>query len=99
MRRFELDLENRLATIFGQYAIARRQIQKYSQDILPNANKALDLVQVGYRQGELDYLLVLTAQRTFFQANLAYLDALQSSREATIAIEGLLLAGSLKEQP
>ena len=98
VQRVELDLENRLAAVFGQYAIGRRQLQNYSRDILPNAKKTLDLVQVGYREGELDYLTVLTAQRTYFQASLSYLDALRAAWEATIGIEGFLLTGSLRDQ-
>jgi cobalt-zinc-cadmium efflux system outer membrane protein len=53
---------------------------------------------VGYREGELDYLTVLMAQRTYFQSNLAYLDALGNARKAAIEIDGFLLTGSLRDQ-
>jgi outer membrane protein, heavy metal efflux system len=38
----------------------------------------------------------LTAQRTYFQTNLAYLDALREMRTTTVTIEGLLLRDSLQ---
>jgi len=54
-------------------------------------------VQQGYAQGEVGYLDVLTAQRTFSQTNLAYLDALGSLWQSYVKIDGLLLDGSLAQ--
>ncbi|MHB1036244.1 MAG: TolC family protein [Pirellulales bacterium] len=96
VRRVELELRNRLATAFEQYANARQQAEKYAVEILPNAQTSLDLVTTGYRQGEFGYLVLLTAQRTHFQTNLAYLDALREMRTTTVTIEGLLLRDSLQ---
>jgi cobalt-zinc-cadmium efflux system outer membrane protein len=96
LERVELDLMNRLAAVYGRYATAQQQAEVYTRDILPNATQALELVRVGYREGETDYLTVLTAQRTYFQASLAYLDSLQEAKEATVEIEGSLLTGSLE---
>jgi outer membrane protein, heavy metal efflux system len=94
--RLELELQKRLSVAFERYANARFQVDRYSQSILPNAKKSLDLVTVGYRQGEFNFLTLLTAQRTYFQTNLAYLSAVRELRESTIVIEGLLITG---EQP
>ncbi|MCE5267469.1 MAG: TolC family protein [Planctomycetaceae bacterium] len=95
-KRVQLGLQQRLAVVFEQYATAQQQVEKYNRDILPNAEESLRLVSMGYRQGELSYLVLLTSQRTFFQTNLAYLDALRDLRAATTAIEGNLLSGSLQ---
>ena len=78
--RVQLALQQRLALVFEQYATALRQVEKYQADILPNAQESLKLVSSGYRQGEFSYLVLLTAQRTYFQTNLAYLDALRDLR-------------------
>jgi outer membrane protein TolC len=43
----------------------------------PNAQASLELVTGGYRQGEFNYVTLPAAQRTFFQVNLAYADAIQ----------------------
>jgi cobalt-zinc-cadmium efflux system outer membrane protein len=94
--RVQLALQQRLAVVFEQYATARQQVEKYNRDILPNAGESLKLVSSGYRQGEFGYLVLLTSQRTFFQTNLAYLDALRDLRAAGTAIEGNLLADSLQ---
>lgn len=95
LERIELDLTSRLAEVYGRYAAAQEQTGLYSASILPNASRTLELVEVGYREGEIDYLTVLTSQRTYFQTSLAYLDALQTAGEAAVEIEGLLLTGCL----
>lgn len=95
VERVRLSLQQRLAVVFEQYATARQQAERYAADILPNAEESLKLVSSGYRQGEFSYVVLLTAQRTYFQTHLAYLDALRELRAASAAIEGNLLTGSL----
>jgi cobalt-zinc-cadmium efflux system outer membrane protein len=96
VQRVQLDLQQRLAGTFEQYTTARYQVEKYSRDILPTAQASLDLANKGYRQGEYNYLFLLTSQRTYFQTNLVYLEALRELRAAATAIEGNLLSGSLR---
>src|SRR4030042_2234798 len=96
VQRVQLDLQQRLASVFEQYTTARYQVEKYSRDILPSAKASLDLANKGYRPGEYNNLSLLTAQRTYFQTNLIYLEALRELRTAATAIEGNLLSGSLQ---
>lgn len=96
VNRVRLALQQRLAAVFEQYATARQQVDKYTSNILPDAQESLKLVSSGYRQGEFSYLVLLTAQRTYFQTNLAYLDALRDLRAAGVTIEGNLLTDSLQ---
>jgi len=96
VNRVRLALEQRLAAVFEKYATAQQQVEKYTRDIMPNAQESLKLVSAGYRQGEFGYLVLLTAQRTYFQTNLAYLDALRDLRTATATLEGNLLSDSLQ---
>lgn len=95
VKRIELELQQRLAAVFEQYATTRYQVEKYTNDIMPNAQASLQLIQAGYRQGEFSYVALLMAQRTFFQANLASLDALGELRTAAATIDGNLLSDSL----
>jgi cobalt-zinc-cadmium efflux system outer membrane protein len=97
--RIELSLRNRLALAFEAYANASNQVKRYSREILPDAHGSLDLVVSGYRNEQVNFLTLLTAQRTFSQTNLAYLQALQDMWVNRVAIEGLLLTGSLQGEP
>jgi cobalt-zinc-cadmium efflux system outer membrane protein len=97
--RVELSLRSRLATAFEIYANARNQVDKYERDILPHARTVLDAIAKGYQQQQFSFLSLLTAQRTFTQASLAHLQAVQQMGTSRVAIEGLLLGGSLREDP
>jgi len=95
--RLTLDLQSRLATAFRRYQNARNQANEYARKggILDNARRTLVLVRSGYQAEEFDVLDLLTAQRTFFQTNLAYLDALRELSTSVMEIRGMLLKGSL----
>jgi len=97
VERVELRLNQRLADTFRQYSDAHITATTYATDILPRAQRTFELVQRGYTQGEVGYLDLLAAQRTFSQTNLAYLDALGSLWQSYLQIEGLLLNGSLAQ--
>ncbi len=98
IERLELELRERLARTFKQYADSRFEVEKYSVEILPKAKQTLDLVTRGYRHGEIGYLDQLTAQRTYFRTNMSYIEALRELWHGTIRIDGLLLQGSLLER-
>ncbi len=96
VERVRLALQQRLARVFEDYANAIYQVEKFKQDILPNAEASLKLTNDGYRLGEFNYLSLLTAQRTFFQTNLAYLESIRDLRVSAAAIEGNLLSDNLQ---
>jgi cobalt-zinc-cadmium efflux system outer membrane protein len=96
VRRVELALRQQLAAVFAQYRSAQQQVEQYSANILPNAKESLQLVRSSYQNGETNYQSVLLAQRTFFQASLAYLDSLSQLRASAVSLEGLLLTGALQ---
>lgn len=95
VRRIQLDLQDRLAVAYRRYANARDQADRYADRILTRARRSLELVQNAYDKGQVDYLTLITAQRTYYQVSLTHLDALAEIRAAAVAIESQLLGGSL----
>lgn len=93
--RQELELQDRLAVAFRRYKNARQQVERYGKRILPRAQESLRLVRQGYRQGQVQYLTLLTAQQTYLQVSLAHLAALRAVRVAASRLEGQLQTGSL----
>ena len=91
-----LDLRQRLASTYESYLDAKLQIDAYDSEIIPKAKQTLDLVTKGYREGEIDFLQLLTAQRTYSQINLTYLRQLQQVWRQNFEIKGMLLSGSLE---
>lgn len=97
--RVELDIKRRLAEAFQRYATAHAQAEAYATSILPKARQTFELVQRAFRLGEANYIDLLTAQRTYSQTTLAYLDALNALWASWTEIDGLLLSGSLSNDP
>jgi cobalt-zinc-cadmium efflux system outer membrane protein len=95
LQQLELGLQNRLAPIYERYANARNQVECYRAAILPAAQETLDLTRKLYEAGEANFLSLLTAQRTFSQTNLNYLESLLELRATEAEINGLLLRNSL----
>jgi cobalt-zinc-cadmium efflux system outer membrane protein len=91
-----LDLRQRLASAYENYLDAKLQVDAFDSEIIPKAKQTLDLVNKGYREGEIDFLQLLTAQRTYSQINLTYLQGLKQLWRQHVEIQGLLLSGSLE---
>ncbi len=91
-----LDLRQRLASAYETYLDAKLEVDAYSSEILPKAKETFDLISKGYSEGEIDFLQLLTAQRTYSQTNLNYLESLRRVWQQNVNIRGLLLNGSLE---
>jgi cobalt-zinc-cadmium efflux system outer membrane protein len=98
-RHIELDLLDRLAVAYRRHANARRQVDRYATRMIPRAARSLKLVTNGYELGQVEYLTLLTAQRTYLHVNLSYLDSLRELRASTTLIEAQLLGESLATRP
>lgn len=97
LTKLERDLQNRLAPAFERYANSKNQFQRYRESIVPAAAESLELNKRAYTAGEVGFVAYLTAQRTYFQTSLNYLDSARELRVAESEIEGLLLQGSLQK--
>jgi cobalt-zinc-cadmium efflux system outer membrane protein len=95
LAQVELDLQNRLVPVFERYRNAVIQVQRYQETILPKSKETLELTRRTYELGEINFIALLTAQRTYAQTQLAYLDAAEALRLSEAEIEGLLLSNSL----
>jgi cobalt-zinc-cadmium efflux system outer membrane protein len=96
VQRLEFALQRRLAPVFERYLSGRNSVENYRDGILRDAQESLELTRQGYEAGELNFLSLLTAQRTYFQANLGFVEALCEMWTASAEIEGLLLSNSLE---
>jgi cobalt-zinc-cadmium efflux system outer membrane protein len=99
LQRVALDLQYRLAQRYERYANAAQQVERYRRDILPRVEESRRLVEQGYRAGEVSFLTLLTVQRTYFETQAAYLNALAEAVAAGAEIEGMLLRDSLGGTP
>ncbi len=90
-------LQTRLAEVFQRHDTARTQVERYARKggIIDSAEQTLQLIRAGYEVEEFGVLDLLSAQRSYFEARLAYLDSLRLLWDAVLEIQGLLLQDSL----
>ena len=94
-----LELQRQFETVYMRYQNARTRVDQYNEPtngILAKTEEVLRLTTIGYQSEEFNSIEMFTAQRLFYQANLAYLDAVQQLWLAAVEIEGLLLKDSLR---
>lgn len=96
LEQLGLDLQHRLAPIFERYANARYQVERLREHVLPLASQALELTSQTYQAGEVGFVSLLTAQRTYNERQLGLLEALEALRVAEAEIDGMLLSSSLQ---
>ena len=85
-----LDARTSLSKATEQATSALAEVTALREEILPSSQKTLAAIEEGYRQGKFDYLHLLDAQRTYFNAKQQYLDALTTYHKARTDIELLL---------
>lgn len=88
-RRYR-DLQTRWADAVGEYRSAVEMVTAVEQDLLGLAEERLAVARRGHQQGELDYLELLTAQRSFLAVRQSALDARQQAAAAAIRLHTLV---------
>lgn len=91
VRRVEVELTERLAVAYREYAAALERAERYRATILPRAQEAFDLSLKAYQGGQFEYLRVLEAQRGLASAQLEAVRSLGDAWKAASAISGLTL--------
>lgn len=84
-----LALQNELNEAYRAYADAYEQAVSLDEEVLPAAANMFEAVMTAYREGKVDYLNVLDAQRTLFEAKKQYLTALSDCHRAAAEVERL----------
>jgi cobalt-zinc-cadmium efflux system outer membrane protein len=90
VRRVQLELSGQAAEAFGRYQSALSLVAKYQQGILPRARETVDLTQRLYENQQIDFLRLLSAQRTLSDVNLGYIDAQAARWDAAAELANLL---------
>lgn len=86
----ETDLRAALAEASTELSSSFSEINIIRNDILPLAKSAFDAAGQGYRQGKFEYLVVLDAQRTFFEVRARYIKALADYHKTKADVERLV---------
>lgn len=91
LRRIELSVEARLASVFDDYLTSLRSTEVYRHRILPRAEESYQLYLARYREMAAAYPQVLVAQRTLLQMTSEYFQSLDEVWRAALRVRGFLL--------
>ena len=94
-QRIENGIKARLATISRDYESSAEAISVYTLEILPSAKEAWSLAEMAYKAGEMDFIQVLVARRTYFDSNLQYVNSQAQLATAKAKADGFALSGAL----
>ena len=83
-------IQTNLATQYERLNAARQATLSLQKDILPNAQSAFDAANRGFSLGKFNFLDVLDAQRTLYQAKSQYINALLEAHQSIAEIERTL---------
>jgi cobalt-zinc-cadmium efflux system outer membrane protein len=86
----QANLQASLAEASTKLSSSFNEITTIKNDVLPLARSAFDAASQGYREGKFEYLVVLDAQRTFFEVRARYIEALASYHKARVDVERLI---------
>ncbi|MCB5185962.1 TolC family protein [Methylobacillus gramineus] len=86
----QLNIRTNLSTAYEQWLASSQEAEALKQDILPGARSAFNAASKGFEMGKFNFLEVLDAQRTLFQAQSQYLNALLGVHRAHAEIGRLL---------
>ena len=95
LERVKLQLQRGLAGMFQQYESARVTVQLYKTEMLPRAQEAYNLYRMNYQKMAAAYPQVLISQRTLFQLEGDYIQALENAWQSALEIRGFGLMDGL----
>ena len=79
-----------LSETVSALAAAYDEVTILRADVLPKAEQAFTAAQDGYQQGKFDYLYVLDTQRTLFETQAGYIDAVEAWHKAQADVRRLV---------
>ena len=84
------NLTKELVAAVTRFHVAEKAVATYENGIIPDATESLAIVQEGYAGGQFDLVRLVQSQKSFFEANLEYVSALEDRLLSAAEIAGLL---------
>lgn len=95
IERIQFDLQRQLARVYQQYLTAMQNVRSYQEVIVPESQRAYEVLLDAYKEDRVDWPQVLESQLKYFQMKAQYIDHLVAWRSNETLIAGYLLHGGL----
>jgi cobalt-zinc-cadmium efflux system outer membrane protein len=96
---FIIQLKNKLATSHKRLTLAYSEVVFLKTRVIPGTQSAFDAMTEGYRFGKFGFLDLLDSQRTLFNAQMQYIEALGIYHKTFTEMERLIGDPSSKTHP
>ena len=93
--RTQLALKQRAEPLAQAYLSSKFEAERYKRELIPRAQRACDLYLERYQAMASAYPQVIVSQRTLFQLQVSYLQALHDVWASAIALRNFTLSGGL----
>lgn len=94
--REQLSLRQQAAPLAQSYNAAKFEAERYKTQLIPRAGRAYELYLKKYQSMAQAYPQVLVSQRTYFQLQIGYINALHEVWRNAIALQNYTLRGGLQ---
>ena len=91
----QLSLKQGAESLVQGYLAARFQAERYRTQLLPRAQRAVELYGIKYQQMAATYPQVLMSQHTLLNLQIAYLHSLESEWMGAVGLQNYTLGGAL----
>jgi cobalt-zinc-cadmium efflux system outer membrane protein len=89
LRNVQLELLAEVAQAWSVYQSSLVAVDQYQQQLLPKAERTLDLTRQAYQSGKADYLRLLDAQQVLIESRLSYVEAAERLHRAAALLNEL----------
>jgi outer membrane protein, heavy metal efflux system len=89
LRAVQLELLSEVSQAWAAYDAARMATTRYREQLLPKAERTLDMTRQMYERGKTGYLRLLDAQQVVIESRIAYVDSLERLQEAAALLREL----------
>ncbi len=96
LQRVKLSLRQQAEPLVQTYLSSKFEADRYRTQLIPRAARAYQLYLQKYQSMAMAYPQVLVSQRTLFQLQASYIQALSSAWQNAIALQHYILKGGLE---
>jgi cobalt-zinc-cadmium efflux system outer membrane protein len=89
-RAARIEILNQFNHVYNELSISLTKTKELHALILPGAEEVFNASREAYKEGKVDYLNVLDAQRTYFEVRMQYIDVLAAYHNAVADMECLI---------
>jgi cobalt-zinc-cadmium efflux system outer membrane protein len=89
LQNVRLELLVQVSEAWAAYEASRLTAIRYREELLPIADRTLELTRQAYERGKADYLRLLDAQQVVAESRIAYVDSLQTLHETAATLREL----------